>query len=132
AKRKFPAAYFWHGDILDFPVDLTRRANLPPDFPRHIYSFDAIFFNACFGNIFDQREALARTSGLLSSSGAIVISHPMGAKFVAALNKGEPEIVPHLLPDTKTLDKLIESLPLKIEQYRDEEDLYLGVLRRKL
>lgn len=51
-KKRFEQVNFWQGDILDFsPEQLS-------DCPT---VFDAIFFNACFGNIWDQYRALEQT-----------------------------------------------------------------------
>jgi SAM-dependent methyltransferase len=44
--------------------------------------FDAAFFNAVFGNLHDQREALLRVALLLRPGGHIVISHPLGSEWL--------------------------------------------------
>src|SRR5271170_719597 len=36
ARSRYPAVRFWHGDFLDLPIETG--------------PFDAVFFNACFGN----------------------------------------------------------------------------------
>ncbi len=124
ARARYPKVNFWCGDILDFPYPMPRG------FADHIQAFDAVFFNACFGNIYDQRAALECAEIKLSSEGKIIISHPLGAKFVRALHNAEPRIVPHLLPEKQELQELICELPLNIVQFRHEADLYLAVLER--
>jgi len=124
ARKRYPDVYYWHGDIIDFPLAL------PEDAPKHITSFDAIFFNACFGNVWNQEQTLIHSGKLLSSDAKIVISHPMGNRFVAALKVSEPELVPHLLPDLKRLEKWCVLMDgMVIDKFIDEPDLYLAILR---
>jgi SAM-dependent methyltransferase len=133
ASRRFPQVYFWHGDVVDLPEDLKqlslRQGPRQTDCPEHIERFDAVFFNACFGNIFNQKKALETVSRLLRSSGAIVISHPLGREFVQALNLNEPEIVPHLLPTQDMLAAWLHDLGLATERFTDEGDFYLAIGR---
>src|SRR4030095_1799395 len=89
ATVRYPDVRFWQGDFLDFPKQPAQ--------------FDAIFFNACFGNFYDLQMAIGHAVLLLAPQGKIVISHPLGARFVAQLHAGEPELVPHLLPDRAQL-----------------------------
>ncbi|MBX9880105.1 MAG: class I SAM-dependent methyltransferase [Candidatus Obscuribacterales bacterium] len=116
AKERYRHAKYFQGDIIDFP------ANLP--------HFDAIFFNACFGNIFDQKAALQKAAALLKPEGVIVISHPLGSKFVEQLHENEPHIVPHLLPDKETLTSWLGELAIHVNSFRDEELLYIACLQR--
>lgn len=54
--------------------------------PRRIHSpwfclqgpFDAIFYNAVFGNLLDEHAGLTKACFLLRPGGHIVISHPLG------------------------------------------------------
>lgn len=114
AKSRYPEVRFWQGDVFNFPQSFGL--------------FDAIFFNACFGNLLDQPAVLIKAKTLLACGGQIIISHPMGANFVKALNLGEPEIVPHLLPEAKKLKDLAEKLTLRITTFIDEPNLYIAVL----
>lgn len=116
AKARHKHAKYFQGDIIDFP------ANLP--------HFDAIFFNACFGNIFDQKAALQKAAALLKPKGVIVISHPLGSTFVKSLHMNEPHIVPHLLPGKGTLTSWAGELAFHIKSFRDEELLYIACLQR--
>jgi len=124
ARKRYPHVYYWRGDILDFPLAF------PEDAPDHIKEVDTIFFNACFGNVWNQEETLAHSRKLLAAGGKIAISHPMGKRFVAALNASEPDLVPHLLPDLKKLQDwslLMEATV--VDKFIDEPDLYLAILR---
>lgn len=124
AQARFPEICFWHGDCIDFSLD--KVANLP----NHITGFSAVFFNACFGNIFDQSQALEMARHVLYPGGRIVIGHPMGSRFVAALHKGEPEIVPHLLPSKKQVEEFCNALQMVPGRFVDEPELYIAVLQK--
>jgi riboflavin kinase len=115
AKELHPDIQFWHGDVIDLPEDLG--------------PFDVVFFNGMFGNVWSQRDALQKTSGQLTRTGRIVISHPMGASFVEEMNRTNPRLVPHPLPREKQLAGLTRALPLEIERLQDDEQLYLCVLK---
>lgn len=117
ASNRYPGVRFWQGDFLDFP-------GLPG-------AFQAIFFNACLGNFYNQEEVMARAAFLLASGGRIVISHPMGAGFVAQLHRAEPEIVPHLLPEAGQLLDWATLFSLVLETFVDEEALYIAVLKHR-
>lgn len=123
ARSRFPKAHFWQGDILDFQANPSSNEK-----KAGANKFDAIFFNACFGNIFNQEKAIEQSSQLLNPLGKIIISHPMGAKFVRALHNQEPELVPHLLPDRKTLDSWCSKFHLKLANFIDEPQLYTAML----
>jgi ubiquinone/menaquinone biosynthesis C-methylase UbiE len=116
ARAKYPGVEFWQGDVVDLPESFG--------------SFDAVFINACFGNFFDQEKVIDRLSKLLSENGCIVVSHPLGAQFVAQLHAAEPHIVPHLLPDAKLLESWAVKYGLSVEQLIDEPKLYLALMRR--
>lgn len=97
ARSRFGQVYFCQKDI---------AAARPEDFPSHLRIFDVVFFNACFGNMFDQKEALTAAVTLLAEEGRTIISHPLGVGFQESLHLNEPDIVPHRLPDDKTLSEL--------------------------
>jgi riboflavin kinase len=118
AEKCYPDVTFWCGDIVDFPLSLGH--------------FDALFFNAVFGNVWDQRDTLVRATQLLNSSGRIIISHPMGAAFVRQLAREDPDLVPHTLPTEKQLIELIEGLPLELCHLQDQASLYICTLQLKL
>lgn len=117
ARQNYPKVRFWCGDFIDIPESLG--------------PFDAIFFNAMFGNILDQRAALERAVTLLNENGRVVISHPMGASFAEELHRQDPKMVPHPqpLPTEKQLDELIKDLSLRVKLFKDEENLYICILQ---
>ena len=99
------------------------------DLPAYEGPFDAAFFNAVFANVHDQREALFRAALLLRPGGCVVVSHPLGAAYVAQLHAEEPSIVPHTLPDARGWAALLQGLPLRLEALRDEAAFYCATLR---
>lgn len=116
ARKRYPDVKFWRGDVIDIPPALGL--------------FDAIFFNAVFGNVWNQRETLEISAGLLTRNGRIIISHPMGVAFAEALRAEDPRMIPHPLPSENRIAELIEDLPLKVQVFRNDEHLYLCVLEQ--
>ena len=116
AQIRYPNLQFWCGDVIDLPEEFG--------------VFDTVFFNAMFGNILNQEQTLAMIGARLSPTGRIVISHPMGASFQAQLNRENPRLVPHVLPDRDGINKLIVGLSLQVYHFQNEEQLYLCGLRK--
>lgn len=114
AQKRYPNVHFWCGDVIDIP--------------REMGSFDVVFFNAVFGNMWNQRHTLLSASARLTPTGRIVISHPMGAAFAEQLRARDPKMVLHSLPGKKRTAELIHGLPLKIQYFSDQELLYLCIL----
>jgi riboflavin kinase len=113
-QKRYPNVRLWCGDIVDFP--------------RELGPFDVVFFNAVFGNMWNQRDALRSASAHLTGAGRIIISHPMGAAFAEQLRADDPKMIPHSLPSKKVTAELIRGLPLKVQFFRDEERLYLCIV----
>ncbi|KAK9816431.1 hypothetical protein WJX72_000132 [[Myrmecia] bisecta] len=97
--------------------------------PAYQGPFDAAFFNAVFGNVYDQRDTLLHAALLLKPGGHIVLSHPLGRQWLAGLHRDAPRLVPHDLPDQAALQQLVADLPLEVRSVRDEPDLYIAVLQ---
>lgn len=122
AESRYPEVTFWQGDIVDL------AGSVGSQLPEGLQSFDAIFFNACFGNMWDQEETLKAALRLLVPGGKIVISHPLGSKFVDSLHRHEPHIVPHLLPDYELASVWRDRLGFEVEHFEDRGDFYLVIL----
>ncbi|CAG9460952.1 unnamed protein product [Pedinophyceae sp. YPF-701] len=104
----------WRGDVCDLP--------------DYMGPFHVAFFNAMFGNIYDQRAALIR-SALLSRPGSrIVLSHPLGRGFVDKLHAADPVRVPWSYPTREELQAMIADLPLRVASFIDDADNYAAVL----
>ncbi len=114
ATQSYPDVHFWSGDVVDLPATLG--------------SFDVAFFNAMFGNVWDQQKTLQITAGRLTAAGRLIISHPMGAAFVRQLQQRDPNLVPHTLPSRAETVKMIEGTSLSLIRFQDEPDLYISVL----
>lgn len=109
-----PALRLWTGDIESVP---------PFEGP-----VDAVFFNAVFGNVHDQRGALDAAAGLARPGGRVVLSHPLGRAWHGRLREAHPDSVPHTLPDGAGLTALVAGLPLRLVSLTDEADCYAAVL----
>ena len=53
-------------------------------------SLDVVFINACYPNIVDKAGAFANIGRMIKTSGRMVISHPLGKKFVCFLKENAP------------------------------------------
>ncbi len=116
ASQSYPGVTFWHGDFLNFPISLGL--------------FDVVFFNACFGNFLDQEKMVIKARQVLAPGGRIVISHPMGGRFVKALSASEPELVPHLLPDRQLLESWSVNHCLTVACFDNASALYVAILKK--
>jgi len=119
ARRRFPEVTFVQSDIVDLSENFSS-----------IELFDVVFFNGCFGNMWDQQDAISAAARWLGGEGQIVISHPLGAQFVESLHRNEPHIVPHCLPDRKQLENFCSNSGLSVAMAETGEDFYLVVLRK--
>lgn len=111
-----PGVRTWEGDVADLPGAQFQGAS-------------ALFLNAVFGNVFDQRSVLLAAATKLPPTAHIVISHPLGREWLDRLHIESPETVPHVLPDQPTLERMIVDLPLSIVSFVDEADFYMVVLQ---
>ncbi len=116
AHTRYPEVRFWQGDFYEFPPEMG--------------NFDAIFFNGCFGNLYDPDLAIELAVSLLNGDRRLVISHPLGARFVGQLRAAEPDLVAHLLPDRDLLLDWSSRHNLDLESFVDEHDLYVAVMRK--
>jgi ubiquinone/menaquinone biosynthesis C-methylase UbiE len=116
ARDRYPEVQFWQGDVLDFEAQTN--------------SFDAIFFNACFGNLFSPDAAVCHVSKLIKPGGCAIISHPLGNKFVSCLHDMNPDLVPRHLPKKNILEKWCSNYNLQLSEYIDEPEFYLAKLQK--
>lgn len=117
ARLRHPGITFWEGDFAQLPAELGH--------------FDAIFFNACFGNLFDQDEAVRVATTRLNRHGRIVISHPMGNTFVLKLKEDDPNLVLYPLPDMPTLERWCQKYWLSLDDFCNDANLYCAILRKQ-
>lgn len=102
------------------------------DLPSEEGPFDAVFFNACFANLYDQRAAVQAAAAMLKPGGRLVVSHPMGRVFVCYLMDQDPTIVVGELPPTQRVFRLLlKDTGLTMVRFRDEPELYLAIATMK-
>jgi SAM-dependent methyltransferase len=110
-----------HGDAIEYYLgDII-------DFPGGTEPFDAVFFNAVFGNVYDPYGALSRARALLRVGGKVILSHPMGRAWHTRLREQNPEMVPRDLPDREETERLFERTRFDLRTAIDEPDIYLMV-----
>ena len=97
------------------------------DIPGEVGPFGAVFCNAMFGNVYDQRQTIEVIGRLLDPGGRLVISHPLGSDFVRRLKAGSPQYHLKELPDRSFLNQLLEGAGLAVTHFVDETDLYLAI-----
>ena len=97
------------------------------DIPPEHGPFGAVFCNAMFGNVYDQRQTIEAIAGLLGPGGRFVISHPLGSDFVKRLKTGSPQYHLKELPDEASLRQLVDGTGLAVTHFVDEPDLYLAI-----
>jgi len=121
ARERFPAATFVKEDVLKYTHPKGER-------------FDRVVLNACFGNLWDQGLALQHVvEALLKDGGLIVISHPLGRKWLQDLQAQDPRMVRHPLPSRSDLQLLASRISprLRVESFEEDDGFYCGVLQLK-
>ena len=116
-KSKFPGVFTLHGDI--------SRLQL------HDGSMDVVFINACYPNILDKHTAFLKIGRMTRPGGRVVISHPMGRRFIEILKGKMPFPLDDFPRDTITARDLFDDYGFEVGTMVDEEDLYILVIRRK-
>jgi SAM-dependent methyltransferase len=111
--RHGDAAEFLRSDIIDLPAERG--------------PFDAIVFNAMFGNVHDPIDTLRAARRLLVPSGRVVISHPMGREWHRHLRTQYPNMVLRDLPDAVAAPRLLADAGLRLLSMEDAPDLYILV-----
>jgi SAM-dependent methyltransferase len=92
--------------------------------------YDAVVFNACFGNIFDRSAALRAAASVLAPGGRAVITHPLGAAFVDELHERDASVVPAGLPRTLLdMEELVEGTALTPAFVEDEVPYFSEFVR---
>eukprot|EP00899_Mesostigma_viride_P016102 jgi/Mesvir1/24493/Mv21849-RA.1 len=137
-KEQFDDVTCWLGDVTRMPDGFARGHDTDRLFEEGGAGgdvcvwpcFDAVFFNAMFGNLFDQVDALRSVARQCAVGARVVISHPLGRAFVRDLHRANPSLVPHELPDERQLADMVQGLPLRLDSVVDEPDFYVAVLER--
>ena len=93
-------------------------------------SIDVVFINACYPNIADKAGAFRNISRMMKPEGRIVISHPLGKRFIHSLKKSVPFPLDDF-PEQPEADALLKPFGFEIETFTDEDQLYLLVAAKK-
>mmetsp|Transcript_15945 Transcript_15945/g.23924 ORF Transcript_15945/g.23924 Transcript_15945/m.23924 type:complete len:511 (-) Transcript_15945:213-1745(-) len=129
---------FWLGDIADFS-DFWQGEGGQMFTENEVIErgemFDVAVFNACFGNVFDQKASLASAAQVVKGGGSVLVTHPLGGNFVDDLRRRDPSVVPHQLPRSlEAMDRLVENKTtpnfLRPQSLIDDLDFYLATWRR--
>lgn len=116
-KIKFPKVSTLHGDI--------RLLQL------HDGSIDVVFINACYPNILDKHTAFLNISRMTQHGARVVISHPMGRRFIEIIKDKMPFPLDDFPVDEITARDLFADYGFEVVTMIDEKDLYILALRRK-
>jgi ubiquinone/menaquinone biosynthesis C-methylase UbiE len=87
-------------------------------------SVDVVFINACFPNIADKPGTFTNISRMMKPAGRMIISHPLGKKFVDSLKKNAPYPLDDF-PDIFDAIHLLAPYGFHIESFVDELELYI-------
>jgi ubiquinone/menaquinone biosynthesis C-methylase UbiE len=95
-------------------------------------SIDAAFINACYPNIADKAGAFANLSRMATPAGRVVVSHPLGRRFVDTLRKNSPFPLDDF-PEKAEAARLLAPYGFAVEHFVDEPALYIlvAVKRRR-
>ena len=117
-KSRFPEVETLHGDV--------SRLQLPEG------SIDVVFINACYPNILDKDAAFLNLNRMTRDGARVVISHPMGRRFLEIIKDKMPFHIDDFPVDRLTAEDLFGDYGFEVERMIDEKDLYVLILRSKL
>jgi len=89
-------------------------------------SLDVVFINACYPNIADKPGAFANLSRMMTPGGRLVISHPLGKRFIDSLKKTSPFPLDDF-PERSEAVQLLAPCRLALQAFVDEPALYILV-----
>ncbi len=87
-------------------------------------SLDVVFINACYPNIADKAGAFANISRMMTSGGRLVISHPLGKRFIDSLKKTSPFPLDDF-PERCEAKRLLAPCGLALQTIVDKPALYI-------
>ncbi len=89
-------------------------------------SLDAVFINACYGNIVDKQRAFSNLSRMMTAQGRMVVSHPLGKAFTRSLSERASFPI-DAFPEKQEAEKLFPPFGFEIETFIDKPGLYILV-----
>ncbi|MCF8049590.1 MAG: class I SAM-dependent methyltransferase [Desulfobacterales bacterium] len=87
-------------------------------------SIDAALINACYPNIADKPGAFANLSRMMKPGGRLVVSHPLGKRFVDTLRKSSPFPLDDF-PEKSEAKRLLAPYGLALQTFVDDPVLYI-------
>jgi SAM-dependent methyltransferase len=90
---------------------------------------DVVFINACYPNIADKAGAFSNLFRLMTPGGRLVVSHPLGRRFVEALKQSAPFPLDSLPVEPEAL-RLLSPIGFAIRSLLDEPELYVLVAEK--
>lgn len=93
-------------------------------------SIDVTLINACYPNIADKAGAFANLARMTAAGGRLVVSHPMGKRFIDMLKRNSPFPLDDF-PEKNEAADLFAPLGFAIETFADEDELYLLVAAKR-
>ena len=93
-------------------------------------SIKVVFLNACYPNIADKKGCFKNIRRMLQPGGRIVISHPMGKKFIDLLKARSPFPLDDF-PEKSEAENLLKSFGFFITRFVDQPNLYILAAEKK-
>ncbi|CAB5108026.1 hypothetical protein D3OALGA1CA_1851 [Olavius algarvensis associated proteobacterium Delta 3] len=90
---------------------------------------DVVFINACYPNIVDKAGAFKNVARMMTPAGRLIISHPLGKRFVDRLRRNSPFPFDDF-PEKSEAEQLFSPYRFRVEMLVDEPELYILTLRR--
>ncbi len=87
-------------------------------------NIDVAFINACYPNIADKPGTFAKLAMLMKPAGRLIISHPLGRRFIDTLKKHAPYPLDDF-PDAFEAQHLLAPYGFDIQACVDEAQLYI-------
>ncbi|MCF8079992.1 MAG: class I SAM-dependent methyltransferase [Desulfobacterales bacterium] len=87
-------------------------------------SLDAALINACYPNIADKPGAFANLSRMMKAGGRLVVSHPLGKRFIYTLRKTSPFPLDDF-PEKSEAKRLLAPYGLALQTFVDDPVLYI-------
>jgi ubiquinone/menaquinone biosynthesis C-methylase UbiE len=92
-------------------------------------SIDAVFINACYGNIADKESAFSNLARMMKAGGRMVISHPLGKSFILS-GRLKASFPLDKFPEKSEAESLFKPLGFEIDTFIDESELYILVVSK--
>jgi ubiquinone/menaquinone biosynthesis C-methylase UbiE len=93
-------------------------------------SVNVVFINACYPNIVDKAGAFKNLARMMIPAGRLIISHPLGKRFVDRLRRNSPFPFDDF-PDKSDAEKLFTPYCFRVETLVDEPELYILIISRR-